>query len=476
MQEVLDDESAECQDLEEQVRCMQAREDQLKKKKLLEQLDSLQAIKERKAVLKRVLAGELPPSAVKVPPGTREAVSNPTTPASSPVRPNPPATTSQPAKSSKGEYNDLVTSVLQLKHGNLAPFANLMAQRSDVLFSNNNSLGKGLGEKGVETGSGEGSGCNVGSRSVKNLKFKSESIVGQDNNGLNRFITSDGEGKLGANCNNSSNNAISASVNSSSSVSTGGPVKVKKGQAKLVFHQDDDVTGSDDELPFELVSKKGRKRKSGILTKPKESDIVQTVKFPHELLDERHVRSADKVFSKLNFSQLCAGELELIRRPGVSEAERLPRIDILMTLCYHSAYLETSELKSQYHSTMTKVERGQSEWNDKLAENLHSNLAFRASVLSREKDKKGSDVEIKMNKGQANTSVVKKVESKLPVENKIHYCADYNKGSCPHPDNHEGKLNGKEVTLYHFSRKCLFSAAKLKRHHPESDTDCPSRV
>ena len=55
-------------------------------------------------------------------------------------------------------------------------------------------------------------------------------------------------------------------------------------------------------------SKPLKKRKSGIMAKPDEADILKTVRYPHELLDDRHVLGPDKVFNKLSFLQLlCRG-------------------------------------------------------------------------------------------------------------------------------------------------------------------------
>ena len=125
---------------------------------------------------------------------------------------------------------------------------------------------------------------------------------------------------------------------------------------------------SDDEF---IVKKVRKKRKSGILSKPDEVDILKTVRYPHELLDDRHVKGPDKIFSKLNFALFCAGELELIRRPGILPEEKDARINVLLTLCYHHNYVSIDELKQQYAGTMQRIERGISKWEPSLAERLH---------------------------------------------------------------------------------------------------------
>ena len=198
-----------------------------------------------------------------------------------------------------------------------------------------------------------------------------------------------------------------------------------------------------------------------------------------KLLDDRHVRGHEKTFSKLPFHLLCVGELEIIRRTDLAMQEREARLAILNTLCYHCAYLDISKLKAQYDATMKKVERGASTWSVDLAEKLHMDLAFRASVINRESS--GKEVKVSKNDKKANsqddfkTPSGKKQESKLPTEIKMHYCLDFNKGSCTFDDNHEGKFGNKEVTLFHLCCRCLLSEQKLKRNHPESDPNCPSR-
>ena len=373
----------------------------------------------------RVLAGEIPASAVKL---KGSSSSNPVTPVGSPVRPaisvptavSVPAgqkvgerTTQQfqqlpsqpPAKS--GEYNDLLASVLQLRHGNLAPFASLMSQRSDIINSQE-TLAKEIVNKNVFSESNKGP-----NRSIRNLKFKTDAQI-VDNTGL---VTGEESVKASREFPIVPNNDPSVPISSANSVNVGGIVSstsagsnannansvAKSKQKKIaIINQDqssnDDGSGDDSTL-FELVTKKNRKRKSGIMTKPDESDIKQTVRFPHELLDERHVKCSDKVFNKLKFNQLCVGELELICRPGIKEPERSARVDILMTLCYHAEYLEISEMKSQYAATMNRVERGISEWGPQLASKLHDDLAFRASVLGCEKDKSGKPVKAPVSGG-----------------------------------------------------------------------------
>ena len=114
---------------------------------------------------------------------------------------------------------------------------------------------------------------------------------------------------------------------------------------------------SDDDDDFKEV--KSKKRKSGILAKPDEADIVKPVRFPHELLDDWHVKGLrGRFFPKLSFPNFCAGELEIINRQGISKEEQQARLGILATICYHHAYLDVSELKNQYDAYYEKSRVG----------------------------------------------------------------------------------------------------------------------
>ena len=298
-------EEAENQALEAKVAALRAQEDNVRKQKILDHMEKLQYFKERNALLKKVVAGELPASAIKSRP--RKDDSN-VTPRGSPATIQggsgvTPGTTSnipvavssnvsgigpQGPPTKQGEYVNLLNSILQLKHGNLAPFTDLMANQAnfasnaDVLPTSSNL------DKSNST-------SFPASQARKNLKFDSSTTVGENNSATTPIVPLLVDS-------NSINCATSANAKS---------IVVTKSdkQEHCVKGQDEGTDSEGEEDP-----KKGKKRKSGILTKPEESNIVKTVKFPHELLDDRHVKVTDKVFNKLTFPLFCAGELELIKR------------------------------------------------------------------------------------------------------------------------------------------------------------------
>ena len=154
------DESMELSQLESQV--VQLKQHKEKKKRaILDKLEKLNAVRERKSMLQRVLVGDLPAHAVPLANTTVQQTSTiPATPGilgtarkQSILKQTPrvaftegraanmpqgqpttsPATLNQPKPNLQGEFSELFNSLLQLQSGNLAPFAHLMGNRNPVV-------------------------------------------------------------------------------------------------------------------------------------------------------------------------------------------------------------------------------------------------------------------------------------------------------------------------------------------------------
>ena len=236
-------------------------------------------------------------------------------------------------------------------------------------------------------------------------------------------------------------------------------------------------TNSDDtDVDSESITEGKKKPVSGKLAKPDDTDIKKPVKYAHEKLDPRH--SKDRVFDKLNFQLLVAGELELATREEASKEERDARTRIAKVLCYHKLYLNDEDLCIGYDTTMKKVEHGEEQWSPKLAEELHIFLDYRATVISRERMK---EMENKMNdKGKGKKDDKTGTDSKLTddgneenSEFKPIFCMDYNKGECSYSKSHTGKWRGKKTTKWHVCRACLKNNELAP--HPENDPKCPTK-
>ena len=214
--------------------------------------------------------------------------------------------------------------------------------------------------------------------------------------------------------------------------------------------------------------KNDKKLVSGRITKPDESDIKKQVKYAHEKLDPRHVK--DRVFDKLDFPLLIAGELELASRPEISMEERVARVEIAKTLCYHKLYLNDEDLRTGYDSVLKTVEQGQEVWSSKLASNLNNHLEFRANVAWREKiDKVTNGNKKKDSVSDTSKSDLGSVSEE--AEPKLIYCMDFNKGICSNQKSHYGKWKGKKLMKWHVCKACLKNS-EIKNH---AEKDCKSQ-
>ena len=120
-----------------------------------------------------------------------------------------------------------------------------------------------------------------------------------------------------------------------------------------------------------LEKEKKKKLVSGKCAKPDESDIKQVLRFPHEKLYPRHIAVSERVFDKLNFATLVVGELETASGIDISSKERIPRINIAKTMCYHKAYLKDHNVRDGYDQLLKSIEQVKCSWAEDLGEQLH---------------------------------------------------------------------------------------------------------
>ena len=219
------------------------------------------------------------------------------------------------------------------------------------------------------------------------------------------------------------------------------------------------------------VSNEDKKKKlvSGKCTKPDETDIKCVVQFAHGRLDSRHTTSAERVFDKLSSNLLVAGELEIASLNTISEAERLARVNIAKTVSYHRAYLKDADIRNGYDHVLKNVEQGKWTWSDDLGEKLHSHYDYQANKLARERMQGDGGTRTVKHATAINVNTEKAVEPNGTI-----YCGLYNKGTCLHPDHHEGRFSNKAVTKWHICSKC-FKAGERKSHR-EIDECCPNKA
>ena len=208
---------------------------------------------------------------------------------------------------------------------------------------------------------------------------------------------------------------------------------------------------------------------SGKCTKPDESDIKQVVKYAHEKLDAKHVQ--DRSFDSLSFNLLVAGELEIALLQ--SGPEKIVRVNIAKTICYHKQYLKDEDLRSGYDYIMKKVEQGMMSWEDDLADELHKHYEYRANITLRERlSENGYKKTDKIDKGSEGPRVTEVVFKDLE-KTRPAFCMEFNHGNCAHESSHEDNFGGRKCIKWHICRRCR-RFGEL-RSHPENDGKCPHK-
>ena len=226
-------------------------------------------------------------------------------------------------------------------------------------------------------------------------------------------------------------------------------VSSPEGQKRLVELLEQMQSARNNKTTDNSVKNKDKVKKlaSGRVTKPDESDIKKQVKFAHVHLDPKHVK--EKIFDKLSFPTLIAGELELASLPGIPPEERDARIAIAKTMCYHKLYLNDDDLKSGYDAILKTIEQGATHWSPSPCAGVKAHYEFQANVVWRERlaeNKKSGSANGTSTSSNDNSKPDSKSEDSEDSENKIIYCMEFNKGNCSQSKSHQGKWKGKTVT------------------------------
>ena len=170
----------------------------------------------------------------------------------------------------------------------------------------------------------------------------------------------------------------------------------------------------------------------------------------------------------LEFNILIAGELEIIDSHCILDEERRARVGIAKTLCYHKKYLDDSDLHEGYNTILKQVEQGVLSWRDDLGEKLHSHLDNRVNVIVRDRVSQEGFTRVESKKTSGATKQMQDAG-----RDQVYYCLEFNLGTCPHSDNHEGRIQGKKVTKFHVCKRC-HREGKYKSHR-EGSNSCPKR-
>ena len=191
--------------------------------------------------------------------------------------------------------------------------------------------------------------------------------------------------------------------------------------------------------------------------------------YPHEKLDPKHTR--DQKFDNLDVHLLVAGALEIAALPDISKDEREAQIQIAKTICYHKKYVQDSDLQEGYDTILKQIEQGKLQWKDDLGQKLHEHLDYRANVIIRNKI---AQQEAKSEQRKSHNNKKLTTQDGGNPKDRVIYCLEYNQGTCPHSDHHEGRFNRKKVFKFHICQRC-HKEGDFKSHQDASD-ECPKKI
>ncbi len=208
------------------------------------------------------------------------------------------------------------------------------------------------------------------------------------------------------------------------------------------------------DIEVHTVGKNKTKIVSGMLDKARSTNIRNKALWPQSMLSFESM-DKDLGFDELSLSQLFSGELNIITRRGISEAERISRLHILKKVAYYEPILGSiDKVRALYKSFKYHIEKGSVAWGDIVElDRLETVVVFRVSQLKQ-----------------------KPVAKKVPKQKTtIFWCKEYNMNSCTHLDTHEGLFNNEIVTKHHICRVCFKKDDGARRKHRPNDAVCPNK-
>ena len=193
---------------------------------------------------------------------------------------------------------------------------------------------------------------------------------------------------------------------------------------------------------------KSSRHKSG-KCKKLTSHVPFPQRWPHTYLSLQYV-GKEKKYEDLTIAEFSAGFATLIERAKTA-LERDARIAFLRELMYFSTTYRWSSVLDYHAACLMEIERGHLKWGDSFHHLVHTTLVPNAVRQndSRKKPKKSKDKD-------ANTNGY------------VRFCSLWQRGQCKKTGDHEGTLNGREVTLRHICAKCWLNDHQFASH-PESE-------
>ena len=242
---------------------------------------------------------------------------------------------------------------------------------------------------------------------------------------------------------------------SSKKLSTVAAQKSSDTDTSISFDSSDSSSSSSSDKK-KKKKKKDIKEKSGI--RAKASD---TVRFPQKYLQaylKYEFTSSNLSFQSLEMNLFCAGELEIIGNAKIKEVERSGRINLLKKIMYLNTSYDFKTLKSYYAACLNEIEIGHKTWKVDFQH-------IESAILSKHVPKQS----LFPKKQQFKT---KEDSGNKKSEEKMWFCALYNRNKCPQKSSHTETKFGRLRFAHHVCATCWQKDGK-KLEHPECSTACP---
>ena len=204
-------------------------------------------------------------------------------------------------------------------------------------------------------------------------------------------------------------------------------------------------------------SKRGKTVQSGVMAKA--TDTVRYPQdWPHIALKPDRIGAAYS-FHELDAKQFVTGELELVTRQHISEAEHDGRLALLKRVMSLSRVYDWSAILKLYAEVVSEIEQGLLTWSS----NFEPTLTWALNQHGPSKThSKGPTV-----RGPGG--------GKSSNKARPNFCKDFQSNSCSFSDEkHWGFVKGERVQVEHICATCLFKR-KTTAAHSESSLECPCK-
>ena len=204
---------------------------------------------------------------------------------------------------------------------------------------------------------------------------------------------------------------------------------------------------------------------SNLNTAVEQLNVGAQLKWPHEHLGARYNNygKSELKFRNLDMRLLTAGELNICSSPAVSSRERKARLKLLGDVTFNSAYYQWQAILKFYAAVLSEVEQGNMQWGDDYAR-LEQQMLMPFPLVKVKVERKEAPVYKSRDSGAS---------FKTGGEDRVIFCADYQKKTCAQSESHMGLFYGRTIKLHHICGNC-YRHSDRKVHHPSSSVDCPN--